>query len=136
MVWEPEGGDLRPCTVPDWLDRDDPWAYGLDVLRLFHLRARDDLEWFWFSGPKGPRTLPAIAARGDRSWMRVDVAEDGTTTVRQGGPRRLWVLLTETERLWHRLGRPTAERYGLTVRPDGSQLAWLDDPESEHRWEL
>jgi hypothetical protein len=48
----------------------------------------------------------------------------------------LWDLLTQTEELWVRLGRPTTERYGLTVRPDGTQLVWLDDPESEHRWEL
>jgi protein-L-isoaspartate(D-aspartate) O-methyltransferase len=136
LVWEPEGGDLRPCTLPDWVDDDDPWAYGRGVLRLFHLRAQDDLQWFWLPGPKGPRTLPAVVARGDRSWLRVDVAEDGTATVRQGGPRRLWDLLTETEEMWLRLGRPTAERYGLTVRPDGSQFAWLDDPESDHRWEL
>ncbi|WP_158707468.1 hypothetical protein [Streptomyces sp. NRRL F-2799] len=30
---------------------------------------------------------------------------------------------------WREAGRPGIERFGLTVRSDGEQLAWLDDPE-------
>lgn len=38
--------------------------------------------------------------------------------------------------LWEREGRPERERFGVTVRGDGRQWAWLDDPEGPHTWEL
>ncbi|MGW2343717.1 methyltransferase domain-containing protein [Streptomyces sp. NPDC001661] len=38
--------------------------------------------------------------------------------------------------LWEREGRPERERFGVTVRGDGRQWAWLDDPEGPHTWQL
>ncbi|WP_326808533.1 methyltransferase domain-containing protein [Streptomyces sp. NBC_01186] len=37
--------------------------------------------------------------------------------------------------MWKEAGRPTRERYGVSVR-DGRQRAWLDDPEGPHTWPL
>ena len=69
----------------------------------------------------------------DRSWVRVHV--DGHAVV-QGGPRRLWDRIEDLYGLLDRLGRPPRARFGITVRPDGSQYLWLDSPESEHQWEI
>jgi protein-L-isoaspartate(D-aspartate) O-methyltransferase len=121
-------GDVE---APEWLQ--DPWNAGSDALRMLQLLP--DLEWFWFPGPDGSRTLPGIVGRRDRSWLRVYMTEDGAI-VRQGGSRRLWDLLIEQHDLWLRLGMPGMSRYGMTVGADRRQFVWLDSPDSEHRWEL
>jgi hypothetical protein len=36
---------------------------------------------------------------------------------------------------WLSLGRPTRERFGITVNPDHQHL-WLDTPDSPHQWPL
>jgi protein-L-isoaspartate O-methyltransferase len=69
----------------------------------------------------------------DGSWTRFDLNE---ARVIQGGPRRLRDATEELYLLWTELGRPGRERFGLTVTPDGRHVAWLDSPDSPHRWEL
>jgi len=75
----------------------------------------------------------AFADMADRSW--VVVCLDGSE-VPQGGPRRLWDAIEDLYELLERNGGPERERFGLTVRPDGSQFVWLDEPDSRHRWEI
>lgn len=69
----------------------------------------------------------------DRSWVRIDIESRQVT---QGGPRRLWDTIEALCEDLKRCGRPERDRFGLTVRPDGSQFAWLDSPGSGHVWEL
>ncbi|WP_333770508.1 methyltransferase domain-containing protein [Streptomyces sp. IBSBF 2435] len=65
----------------------------------------------------------------DRSWAAA-VLHDGrpTSTVYQGGPRRLWDELETTHRWWTAAGRPGTDRFGLTTTPDGDR-PWLDAPQ-------
>ncbi|MDB5068501.1 MAG: protein-L-isoaspartate(D-aspartate) O-methyltransferase [Chloroflexi bacterium] len=77
-----------------------------------------------------PRQL-AYVAMDDRSWFRLDVEKAQVT---QGGTRCLWDAF---EALYQRLdeaGRPSRERFGLTVQPDGAHLIWLDRPGPHHTW--
>ena len=74
----------------------------------------------------------AIVDGRDRSWVLID---DDRNLVTQGGPRRLWDQIEELYELLESCGRPQRERFGLTVRPDGSQYVWLDS-DSELTWEL
>jgi protein-L-isoaspartate(D-aspartate) O-methyltransferase len=67
----------------------------------------------------------------DDSWVRF---VSGSTTIHQGGPRRLWDLVESLFERWCRLGAPNRERFGLTVTPAGEHTLWLDQPDSEHRW--
>jgi hypothetical protein len=69
----------------------------------------------------------------DGSWTRFDLNE---ARVIQGGPRRLRDATEELFLLWTELGRPGRDRFGLTVTHDGRHVAWLDRPDSPHRWEL
>jgi len=78
----------------------------------------------------------ALLSTRDGSWARADLGSDGSVRVAQGGGRRLWDLLEWCWSLYLSKGKPGPERYGWMVRPDGSQVVWLDHPESEHRWEL
>lgn len=65
----------------------------------------------------------------DRSWACVVLHAGRQADVWQTGPRRLWDEVGEALGWWEDAGRPGIERFGLTVKADGSQLAWLDDPE-------
>ncbi|MFE6741482.1 methyltransferase domain-containing protein [Streptomyces tubercidicus] len=77
---------------------------------------RDGARPVWFYG------------LGDRSWACV-MFHEGQTQARvwQSGPRRLWDEVETAYRWWDDQGRPTHDRFGLTVTPEG-QRAWLDEP--------
>ncbi|MCP2338624.1 methyltransferase domain-containing protein [Actinomadura rupiterrae] len=61
-----------------------------------------------------------------RSWASLDV-EPGAEKfpVRQSGERDLWQEVEDAHRWWDQLGRPTADRWGLTVTAQGQDV-WLD----------
>lgn len=117
-------GDRRPLrfplrTVMGGQRIPDFWS----LARLVHLPHSS--EFFLGEGRL------AIVARDDLSWALLDVEGH----VIQGGPRRIWDRCEELYEVMEQAGRPGRDRFGLTVRPDGSQFVWLDDPHG-HRWEL
>ncbi|MFD2467043.1 methyltransferase domain-containing protein [Amycolatopsis silviterrae] len=70
----------------------------------------------------------------DGSWARTRRTDSGFE-VAQGGPRALWDLAEDSHRRWESLGRPSRSRFGLTVNSE-EQTFWLDDPQSENRWQF
>jgi hypothetical protein len=77
---------------------------------------------------RGDRRSVWLYGLTDRSWAAT-VLQDGQpeATVYQSGPRRLWDELEAAHRWWTDAGRPTPDRFGLTVTRDGEH-AWLDTP--------
>ena len=74
----------------------------------------------WFEPDTGPqRWLLA----GDGSWACLDQT---TRDVAQYGQRRLWDDVEGLYQRWADAGKPTRERFGLTVTDAGSHLYWLD----------
>ncbi len=75
----------------------------------------------------------------DGSWFTVGLRADdgGLFPVAQGGLGRLWDTVESCWALWHRLGQPGIERFGVTA-PDVADLqyVWLDHPDSGYRWPL
>jgi protein-L-isoaspartate O-methyltransferase len=77
-----------------------------------------------------------IATAADRSRAEAFSShQGGSHRVVQTGPRRIWDTVEATYHLWHHLGRPRPERFGL-VANDSIQFAWLGDDDSWHRWPL
>ncbi|MGH3822867.1 MAG: ATP-grasp peptide maturase system methyltransferase [Pseudonocardiaceae bacterium] len=72
-------------------------------------------------------------AQGDGSWVCHTTTPDGIHTVRQGGPTRLWDQVETAHQQWHQIGRPTRDRFGLTI-DNGHGTLWLDHPDSPHQW--
>lgn len=92
-----------------------------------------DLVTAPFAMPGRPGDYWFIATDG--SWAYRETRGD-TALVTQGGPRHLW---TEVERLWdtwRSIGTPAPERFGVTVKPDGTHVLWLDYPDGEHTWPI
>ncbi|MFE6129525.1 methyltransferase domain-containing protein [Streptomyces sp. NPDC056437] len=120
-------GDGRPTATTL-----SPWAVaGGDLDAEFHIGLGVPGTWFAWdsSGEHAPARLD-IADDTTTSWATVDY--DGRHadrfTVTQGGPRNLWDEIAAAHARWEQLGRPTVDRYGLTITPDGTSTLWVDSP--------
>lgn len=72
-----------------------------------------------------------------RSWARVTMVRGHDPwAVHQLGPRRLWREVDTAYQWWCDAGRPTPDRYGLTVAPNGTHRVWIDAPDREDGWLL
>jgi protein-L-isoaspartate(D-aspartate) O-methyltransferase len=110
---------LSPLSaVPDVGFTAAPFAVGLVVPGCVQTVQRGDgqaLVWF--------------ISLTDRSWAAVRwPADDDRGEVYQSGARRMWDEVEAAWRWWDGAGRPGVDRFGLTVRADGTQVAWLDEP--------
>ncbi len=116
-------GERRLCIVPAYLTT--PSGQTFFAAALLRMET-PGMEWFWMPDP--------AVAMPDGSWARVTL--DKPPVVEQGGPRRLWDIVERSYDLFLSLVEPGSDRYGITVRPDGEQWAWLDSPDSGHTWEI
>lgn len=108
----------RRTTVPDGLDFQTASFFTSLIAEHSHLlfTVQEDqvISYRWVHPPSG-------------SWARIDLDEQ--SAVHQSGPRRLWDELEPILDNWHAAGRPTTDRYGLTVWADGTHVLWSDKPE-------
>lgn len=103
---------------------------------LVHLGepGRVDFGYTWDEAANGPGAM--FFTSPDGSWCEVSPADGASPRdVWEGGPRRLWAAIESAIDLWHALGQPGWERFGLTVTP-GRNVIWVDDPAAEHRWTI
>lgn len=107
-----------------------PWAVaGGDLNAEFHVGlAVPGANFAWdTTGEHAPTRLDVGDDTGP-SWATVDY--DGHRadrfTVTQSGPRRLWDEITTVYDRWESLGRPSVDRYGLTVDAAGSHRLWVE----------
>lgn len=95
-----------------------------DVRFLAQL-AEPALQVPWRSEQDGDEVIHLHAADG--SWAQAR-AHHGHALITQGGPRQIWPAVEYAAALWERLGRPSRERFGLTVEGSGKVRYWLDHP--------
>jgi methyltransferase of ATP-grasp peptide maturase system len=79
-----------------------------------------DVARIGFTPAGGTEQLWLLADDGSWAMRHADTAE-------QSGPRRLWDEVSAAYELWDRLGRPSRDRFGVTVTAD-QQVLWLDAP--------
>ncbi|MGH3622669.1 MAG: methyltransferase domain-containing protein [Sciscionella sp.] len=101
---------------------------------LLHLREQGPTRFGYAMDPDTGDPGPLFFVSHDGSWCELVTANDGTRTVWEGGPRPLWRSIEDTTALWHHLGEPGWDRFGLTVHSDEIQHVWLDTPDAPHRW--
>lgn len=108
----------------------DPGILDHPGLRFLLQLREPTVQAVWLVIRDGAELL-CVHAR-DGAWAEADpTAQHGQHTVTQGGPRRIWDRIEHIAALWSQLGRPSADRFGLTVTTDQQRL-WLDTPEN-HR---
>ncbi|WP_405797973.1 methyltransferase domain-containing protein [Streptomyces sp. NBC_01506] len=115
-----------------------PWAVaGGDLNAEFHVGLAVPGAYFSWdaSGEHAPTRLDVADDTG-LSWATVDY--DGQHadrfTVTQAGPRRLWDEIAAAYAGWENLGRPSVDRYGLTVKAAGDQTAWAEGTDGTREW--
>ncbi|WKK22989.1 methyltransferase domain-containing protein [Streptomyces olivoreticuli] len=112
---------LTPWDVADD-DHNAQFAIGLRLPDLWHI-------WHHAPDVEGVETRLWVATTDKASWAAIDYDgnDDEEFTVWQHGQRRLW---DEIESAWHWYtdnGRPTPDRFGMTVATAGHAV-WLDTP--------
>ncbi|MGH3912238.1 MAG: hypothetical protein ACRDTC_02320 [Pseudonocardiaceae bacterium] len=125
-------GGTRSTTHLDPL----PWS---SLVPWFLAQARMPGELaFGYRGATEQGPEWAVFSARDGSWCAVRMHVDGTgeLEVRQDGPVKMWNEFEATHKMWDELGRPSWDRLGLTVTPDGRHQVWLDEPDSDFRWTL
>ncbi|TDC74630.1 methyltransferase domain-containing protein [Streptomyces hainanensis] len=108
--------DVWPPHTP-W----HPFAFiaGLHLRGAAHaVQEHEDGHTHWLYSRTVPGWTAAVRRGGDE------------VIVRQAGERALWDEMVATHAWWSELGEPGIDRFGLTVRPDGAHLVWLDEPEN------
>ncbi|MFE4367843.1 methyltransferase domain-containing protein [Streptomyces sp. NPDC056835] len=65
------------------------------------------------------------------SWARITLLDVRTARLEHGGPRDLWAEREPLLTHWANAGRPSVDRYGLTVDEAGAHALWLDEPANE-----
>lgn len=94
-------GETRVADRPDDLDNEVFLFLAMILLPSVHA--------FGAAGTTTIYESPCLVDPTDGSWMHSDFV-NGSGTVTQGGPRRLWDELLEAHALWTRLEKPTRER--------------------------
>ncbi|MFC4911744.1 methyltransferase domain-containing protein [Actinomadura gamaensis] len=84
-----------------------------------------DVRGHAVTSPDG--TVRIAAREGDSHALAVLSPRSARAEVVQRGPRNLWDELEAAVHQWHAWGRPTPDRFGLTVTPQ-TQHVWLDSP--------
>ncbi|MGR7002650.1 hypothetical protein ACU686_39470 [Yinghuangia aomiensis] len=56
-------------------------------------------------------------------------ADEGPFRVAARGVRNVWADIEAAHAWWTAAGKPTPDRFGLTVDPEGTQRVWFDEPE-------
>ncbi|MFW6690171.1 methyltransferase domain-containing protein [Streptomyces sp. MAR4 CNX-425] len=80
--------------------------------------------------PKDGRLVIRFYSLTDRSWAQAAWIEDGGPgLVCQDGSRSLWHEVEEAVDRWISDGRPSIDRYGLTVDIHGIHTPWRDNPQ-------
>lgn len=112
-----------------------PWAVaGDDWAAQFALGLQLPDVWrAWQHEPEveGVASRLWLATTEADSWAAVDWdgAASDRFTVWEYGPRRLWGMVEAAYDWWRGAGCPGPERFGLSVAPDGTHVAWLDAPD-------
>jgi hypothetical protein len=79
--------------------------------------------------------VATVTANGAYAEVDLDPASPGRWVTRQRGRQRLWDTVEHAMARWHRLSRPSRQRFGLTALDDiDRKYVWLDDPDGPHCW--
>jgi len=141
FMWLRHTPDIAAPTPPPWLDSEP--SESVSEIDSDLIRSNGQfaflLQWHlpgvtW--GPIIENGQPGVQLTApDGSHVMVSGRRTGGSTVTQVGHTRLWDRVEHAHDLWQRVGQPTYERFGITATAT-DQFVWLDNPDSEHRWQL
>jgi methyltransferase of ATP-grasp peptide maturase system len=129
----PAGARDRVEATPRTTDLDQlhPWD-NLVAWFLAQLTVPDEISY----GHTTNSSRDVFLTSADGSWCEVsDHTDNRTRQVWETGPTPLWRAIENANQLWHELGQPGWDRFGLTATIE-QQWVWLDSPNGDHTWPL
>ncbi len=128
-IGEDDEADETTATLDPWAivgNPDAEFAIDVHVPGCTYLRRQSEDE-------PDAETLWLLDGRG--SWAAAGYRNGSPTAdIDQHGPRRLWDEIETAYRWWTNAGRPTTDRFGMTITPH-RQTIWLDNPKGQS-WNL
>ncbi|HEY0806699.1 MAG TPA: methyltransferase domain-containing protein [Pseudonocardiaceae bacterium] len=120
----------NPATeTTTMLDPRTPWANPV-VWFLAAMRVGPHYRLGYTGGDPhhGPNAVSLSTPDGSRTEITLATDADGSHTVRDTGPERLWQHVEHAHQLWNAAGQPDWSRLGMTVTAAGTQIVYSDDP--------
>lgn len=112
-----------------------PWD-NLVTWFLVHLSGRTEIGYGHPFDEETQNLGDVFLTSSDGSWCEVNERpHNGTRQVWEAGPTPLRHAVENAHNLWHELGQPGWDRFGLTATSE-RQWVWLDSPDSDYIWPL
>jgi protein-L-isoaspartate O-methyltransferase len=84
-------------------------------------------------GYEGESTMRRLVAP-DGSWAEAVYQPDKRAVFEESGKRGIWAMVEDVWAWFVDNGKPTWDRFGLTVSPDGDHRLWFDSPGDTSWW--
>lgn len=112
------------------LDPRTPWTNPVVwFLAALRIGGRYRLGYTGGAPPRDPHAVSLTIPNGSHAEIALATHDDGTHTVRETGPGRVWTHVEHAHQQWDAAGRPGWPRLGLAVTPD-TQTIYVDQPDN------
>ncbi|MFE4611611.1 methyltransferase domain-containing protein [Streptomyces niveus] len=107
-----------------------PIGLGAEIAQFLPSLAHPTVKTIVLKDDSG-REMRCLWEPQTESWARITPLDVRTAQLDHQGPRDLWAELEPLLTHWVSAGRPSVDRYGLSVDTDGAHILWLDEPANE-----
>lgn len=107
-----------------------PMALGAEMAQFLPSLAHPTVKTILLKNDSG-QEMRCLWEPRTSSWARITLLDVRTAQLEHGGPRDLWAEREPLLTHWANAGRPSVDRYGLTVDEGGAHTLWLDEPANE-----
>lgn len=121
--WQPEFALTRQRTTTTPAEPSGAMQFLRAVMSSTQLRQGHTFD----EQNRQPTAVRLAAADGSCCEVDLTSGDDGTRTVREGGPTPLWQEIEHAYQQWCDWGQPGWDRIGITVTPE-TWAVWLDEP--------
>ncbi len=121
--WQPEFPLDRQRTTTTPAEPPSVVGFLRSVISTTQLRRRYTVD----EQTRQPTAVKLTAADGSCCEVELTPDNNGTRTVREGGPTPVWAEIEHAYQQWRNWDEPGWDRVGITVRPQ-AWTVWLDEP--------
>ncbi|MBC6448244.1 hypothetical protein [Actinokineospora xionganensis] len=140
MPMRGDRADIRSAESPESVGRTTrtasatPWWEHQVVWFLAALNLPPGVRTGMVFDPATGSPSASLMSTAAGSWVKVSLSEVAGSREVSGSCDDLWRIVEDAYELWHTLGEPGWDRFGLTVRGGHHHTVWLDEPDGSRQW--